>query len=181
MIQYFWEATAVLVTVTGALLGASWKLFSNIDDNRTKYRDDSAALRAILTTNELLPTIVKFSSQLADFRKKHPSEEEKILESQESNRTMKEILQTKRKIVDVESVIKEIIGKCNDCAYDFIVLAFIPAIMIFMLYQEPEVIFYYILSVALLIVVIKTGFDFVKYRKRIRLLISKDNEIRENW
>jgi hypothetical protein len=181
LIQYFWEATAVLVGITAGLLGASWKLFSSIDDNRTKYRDDSASLRAILITNELLPILVKFSSQLEQIRKDDPSNVEKMLEGQESNRTMKQILQVTRKIIDIEDIIKDILVKCNDCAYDFILLAIISAAFIPTIYFEPELVYYYIFVFVLAIILVKVAFDFVKYRKRIRLLIIKDNKIRENW
>ena len=102
MIQNFWEATTVLSAVAGALFGASWKLFSNLDDNRTKYRDDADSLRAILVSNELLPLFVAFSAQLDQVKKADPSGGiEKVLERQESSRAMKQILQVTRKIVEV--------------------------------------------------------------------------------
>jgi hypothetical protein len=181
LIENFWEVAVILIAAFTGLVGAGWKLFSNVDNHRTKYRDDEAALRAILITNELLPELLKFSNGFEEFRKKHPLEEEKVLESQESSRRLKIILQITRKIVDIEGIVKEIQVKCGDCAYDLLGLAIVPAAFLAIVFFEPDIIYSYSVLVFLVVLSIKTIYDFVKYRKRIRLLITKDNEIRENW
>ena len=61
------------------------------------------------------------------------------------------------------------------------VLAAMVGVSITLIYFEPGELFYYILTAISLVIVIKTAYDFVKYRKRIRLLMVKDKEIRGTW
>jgi hypothetical protein len=182
LIQNFWEVTTVLMVATGALFGASWKLFSNLDDNRTKYRGDADSLRAILVSNELLPLFIAFSAQLDQVKKADPNGGiEKVLERQESSRAIKQILQVTRKIVGVEAIVQHILEDCNKCGYDFLLLASIPIVTIVLNYFEFPLFLYYATSAALIIFIIKVIADFTKYRKGIRQLIVKESEIRENW
>ena len=182
MIQYFWESTTILAAATAALLGASWKLFSNLDDNRKTYRSDSDSLRAILISNELLPLLVAFSTQLDQVKQSDPSGGiEKVLERQESSRSIKQVVQVTRKIVEIERIVEMIIENCNRCGYDFLLLSSIPIVGIVLNFFDAPIILYYAVAIILAAFLLKSISDFVKYRKGIRRLITKDSEIRENW
>jgi hypothetical protein len=179
LISSFWEATTVLVVIAIALCGGSWKIFSTVEENRRKYREDGNALRAILVTNELLPILLTFSGQLESAKTLEGVD--KILEKQESGRTLRQMLQVSRKVLGMEDSIESILANCNRCGYDLLLLTGIPSISIVLAFLETTEFFYYALIVALTVLLAKTVLDFVRYRRATDRFTSKDKEIRENW
>jgi len=185
MIEGFWQAVAILGTITGALLGGFWRFLRAVESNKKRYQNDAKAMRSLVLSSELVPQIISLMDKVEREKNIDPTASiEEILSRRTFAKPVEDIAKSATKTIEVDSLYFKIIDHGFKCAHDLLILAPLPVISVIWLYAydgeltQPLIFLSCAIVFYLVAGSIKIIRDILKYTSAIRLFIEKDNEIR---